>query len=230
MLQQMGANLVKIVVKYGDLYLDGIKTTLLMSLIAVVAGSVLGILISLMKMSKLRIGKVRILSVLATMYIEVIRGTPLMVQMYFFYFGIPMMFPAFETTAFVSISLSLILNSAAYMSEIIRSGIEAVDVGQTEAARSLGLTGVQTMIKVILPQAIKNILPAMCNEFVTIIKETAIVATFFGGDIMTAVNTVRGLTYLAVEPLLVAAVTYFVITFSLSKLIAIFERRLKASD
>lgn len=230
MLQEILATTVKLAQKYGHLYIDGAKTTLQMSLIAVLIGTLLGALISIMKMSKLRIGRLRIFSAIATLYIEIIRGTPLMVQMYFFYYGLPMLIPKLDTSPLVSIIIALILNSAAYMSEIIRSGIEAVDSGQTEAARSLGMTSGQTMWRIILPQAVKNILPAMCNEFVMIIKETAIVATFFGGDIMTAVNTVKGLTYLAIEPLLIAAVTYFVITFTLSKLIAVFERRLKASD
>ena len=230
MIQTMIANIGKIINQYGHIYVDGIRITLLMSAAAVLGGSFLGTFLSMMKMSKWHVGKMRPLSLLATLYIEIIRGTPLMVQMYFFYFVLPMAFPSLNTDPQVSIVIALILNSAAYMAEIIRSGIEAVDHGQAEAARSLGLNGKQTMIKIVLPQAIKNILPAMCNEFVTIIKETAIVATFFGGDIMTAFKIVNGITYLAIEPLVVAAVCYFVITFVLSKIIAVFERRLKASD
>ena len=242
----------KIAVKYWPLYLNGAIGTLSMSALAVVAGSVAGILVAMLKMNKLGFhllsfrnalqvegeehvikprGKfIRPFSLIATLYIEIIRGTPLMVQMYFFFYGLPMMFPSINTSADTAIIVALVLNSAGYMAEIIRAGIEAVDKGQTEAARSLGLSGRDTMLRIVLPQAIKNILPAMCNEFITIIKETAIVAVFFGRDIMTAVKTVQSITYRSIEPLVLAAMIYFVLTFLLSKIVAIFERRLKASD
>ena len=233
-MQDIGEWIVKIAVKYWPLYLNGAIGTLSMSAIAVLAGSVAGILVAMLKMNKLGFllnGKpVRPFSLLATLYIEIIRGTPLMVQMYFFFYAVPMMFPGVNTSADMAIIIALILNSAGYMAEIIRAGIEAVDKGQTEAARSLGLSSRDTMLRIILPQAIKNILPAMCNEFITIIKETAIVATFFGRDIMTAVKTVQSITYRSIEPLVLAAMIYFVLTFILSKIVAAFERRLKASD
>ena len=233
-MQDIFDNIVKIITKYWHIYLDGAVGTLSMSAIAVLAGSVLGIFIAILKMSKLgfKVGdkKIRPFSLIATFYIEVIRGTPLMVQMMFFYFAIPLIFEGAQTNINTSIIVSLVLNSAGYMSEIIRAGIEAVDKGQTEAARSLGLSGGSTMLRIVLPQAVKNILPAMCNEFITIIKETAIVSTFFGRDIMTAYKTVQGFTYLSIEPLVVAAMIYFVLTFVLSKTVAAFERRLKASD
>lgn len=230
MIGQIITNIGKVITQYGHLYLDGTKMTLIMSAVAVLGGTVLGTLVAMMKMSKVQIGKVRPLSLLATLYIEIIRGTPLLVQLYFFYFLIPMVFPGVQTGLMSSMIIALVLNSAGYMSEIIRSGIEAVDHGQSEAARSLGISGKMTMIRIILPQAVKNILPAMCNEFIMIIKETAILANFFMGEIMTAFKTVQGLTYWAIEPLVVAGLNYFIITFTLSKLVAIFERRLKASD
>jgi len=233
-MQDIFDNIVKIIAKYWHIYLDGAVGTLSMSALAVLAGSVLGIFIAILKMNKLgfTVGgqKIRPFSLIATLYIEIIRGTPLMVQMYFFYFAVPMMFENAQTDASTSIVIALVLNSAGYMAEIIRAGIEAVDKGQTEAARSLGLSGGKTMTRIVLPQAVKNILPAMCNEFITIIKETAIVSVFFGRDIMTAVKKIQGFTYLSIEPLVVAAIIYFVLTFILSKTVAAFERRLKASD
>ena len=120
------------------------------------------------------------------------------------------------------------LNSAAYVSEIIRSGIEAVDKGQTEAARALGLTQKTTMIKIELPQAVKNILPALGNEFITVIKETSLASTFYVGELMTAYQTVNALEYSPVPGLLVVGILYFVMTFSLSKILGVFERRMKA--
>jgi ABC-type amino acid transport system permease subunit len=128
------------------------------------------------------------------------------------------------------VTVALVLNSAGYVSEIIRAGIQAVDNGQTEAARSLGLNSSQTMTHIVFPQAIKNILPALCNEFVTVIKETSLASTFFVGDLMTTYNTIKGITYLSLEPLIVIGVIYFILTFTLSKAIAVLERRLKASD
>ena len=131
---------------------------------------------------------------------------------------------------FTSIAVALVINSSAYVSEVIRSGVQAVDRGQTEAARSLGLNGRQTMVRIVLPQAIKNILPALGNEFVMIIKETSLASTFFVGDLMTSYLKVKGITFLSFECLFIVGVIYFVITFTLSKIIGVYERRLKSSD
>ncbi len=129
---------------------------------------------------------------------------------------------------FAAVSVGLVLNTTAYISEIIRSGIQSVDHGQTEAARSLGLSHVQTLRMVVLPQAMRNILPALANEFVTDIKETSLASTFFVGDLMTTYRTVNGATFLTLEPLFIAGVIYFVLSFTLSKLVAYLERRLRA--
>ncbi len=126
--------------------------------------------------------------------------------------------------------MALIFNSAAYMSEVFRSGIQSVGRGQTEAARSLGLSASQTMTRIVLPQAFKNVLPAMCNEFVAITKETSLASTFYVGDLMTQYQTISGKTYLVIEPLLIIGVIYFVLTFTMSKLISVLERRLKSGD
>ena len=223
-------NIVLILQRYWDLFLEGIGVTLLLSAIAVGCGVIIGSLLALMRLSKWRIGKVRPLNLIATIYVEIIRGTPLLLQLYFFFFLLPMMIPALETSASFSITLALCLNSGAYVAEVIRAGISAVDKGQTEAARSLGLNARQTMTKVVFPQAIKNILPALCNEFVSIIKETSLASTFFVGDLMTTYRTINGVTYLSIEPLIIVGIIYFVLTFTLSKAIAVLERRLKTSD
>ena len=141
-------NIVLILQRYWDLFLEGIGVTLLLSAIAVGCGVIIGSLLALMRLSKWHIGKVRPLNLIATIYVEIIRGTPLLLQLYFFFFLLPMMIPALETSASFSITLALCLNSGAYVAEVIRAGISAVDKGQTEAARSLGLNARQTMTKV----------------------------------------------------------------------------------
>lgn len=219
-------NLLKVSIKYWPLFLGtGLLYTLLLSLLAVLFGAVFGSMLSLMKMSKF--GPFRWIAV---GYIEIIRGTPILLQLYFFYFLLPDLLPALDLSKFWCITIALICNSAAYVSEIIRSGIQAVDKGQSEAARSLGLNKTQTMIRIVLPQAIKNILPALGNEFVSILKETSLASTFFIGDLMTQYRVVQGATYLVIEPLILVGVIYFVLTFTISKIIAVFERRMKKGD
>ena len=180
-----------------------------------------------MRLSNFKIGKVKPLSLISTAYTEIVRDTPLLVQLYFFYFLIPMMFPGVDLGKVFSVALALCLNSGAYVAEIIRAGISAVDKGQVEAARSLGLNYTQTLQKVVFPQAIKNILPALCNEFVTIVKESSLASTFFVGDLMTQYKTINGTMYLAIEPLIIVSLIYFVLGFVLSKGVAAIERRMK---
>lgn len=216
-------NTIKVISRYGFLFLDGVKYTLLLSAISVFFGTILGSLLAMMRMARFRP-----LRAVATVYIEVIRGTPLLLQLYFFYFLLPEVLP-FMDDKFLCITVALVFNSAAYVSEIVRAGIQAVDRGQTEAARSLGMNGRQTMLRIILPQALKNILPALCNEFIMVIKETSLASTFFIGDIMTQYRVISGALYLVIEPLLVAGAIYFILTFTLSKLVAVYERRLQAS-
>ncbi len=223
-------NIVRILEKYWNLFLIGTANTLLLSAVTVLFGIIIGSLLALMRISKLHIGRCKPLNLIATVYVEFIRGTPLLLQLYFFYFLLPMMVPALQLDKTFSIILALCLNSGAYVAEIIRAGINAVDKGQMEAARSLGLNYRQTMIKVIFPQAVKNILPALCNEFVSIIKETSLASTFFVGDLMTQFKTINGALFLSIEPLIIVGIIYFVLTFTLSKGIAVLERRLKTSD
>lgn len=218
-------NLEKVLGRYSGLFLQGMGYTLLLSLLTVLGGTMIGSFLALMRRSRFKL-----IRLLATAYIEVVRGTPLLLQLYFYYFLLPGMLPMLELSKFASITVALVFNSAAYVAEIVRAGIQAVDKGQTEAARSLGLSSAQTMRRIVLPQAIRNILPALCNEFVAVIKETSLASTFFVGDLMTQYNVVRGNLFLVFEPLIVVGVIYFMLTFSLSKAVAGLERRLKTSD
>ena len=218
------SNVMFLLKEYWQVFLfEGLRITLVLSAIAVFFGVIFGTFIAFGRMSKFKP-----LSFIATAYIEVVRGTPLLLQFYFFVFLLPKLITFMELSTFTSICIALICNSAAYVAELVRSGIQAVDKGQMEAARSLGMSHSQAMVKVIIPQAIKNILPAVANEFVAIIKETSMASTFFIGDLMTSYLKVKGATYLALEGLIIVGVIYFVVTFSLTKLINYYERKLNA--
>ncbi|MFR8176039.1 MAG: amino acid ABC transporter permease [Christensenellales bacterium] len=223
----LAQNIMKLLQKYGVNFLNGLGTTLLLALISVSIGcrhrlrwSPSCALANRRCFASDRDG----------VYTEVIRDTPLLLQLYFFYFLLPDILPALKLSKFACITIALVINSGAYMSEVFRSGIQSIDRGQTEAARSLGLSARQTMMRIILPQAFKNVLPAMCNEFVAVTKETSLASTFYVGDLMTQYQTISGKTYLVIEPLVIIGVIYFVVTFSMSKLITVLERRLKNDD
>ncbi|NGW90890.1 ABC transporter permease subunit [Staphylococcus aureus] len=210
--------------KYGSFFLKGIKITILISLIGVALGSILGAFVALMKLSK-----IKIISWIASIYIEILRGTPMLVQVFIVFFGITAAL-GLDISALVCGTIALVINSSAYIAEIIRAGINAVDKGQMEAARSLGLNYRQTMKSLIMPQAIKNILPALGNEFVTLIKESSIVSTIGVGEIMFNAQVVQGISFDPFTPLLVAAALYFVLTFVLTRIMNMIEGRLNASD
>lgn len=210
--------------KYGSFFLKGIKITILISLIGVALGSILGAFVALMKLSK-----IKIISWIASIYIEILRGTPMLVQVFIVFFGITAAL-GLDISALVCGTIALVINSSAYIAEIIRAGINAVDKGQMEAARSLGLNYRQTMKSVIMPQEIKNILPALGNEFVTLIKESSIVSTIGVGEIMFNAQVVQGISFDPFTPLLVAAALYFVLTFVLTRIMNMIEGRLNASD
>lgn len=219
--------------KYMQLFWEGLVCTISLSALTVVVGFVLALLLASMRLSKFRP-----LRYVATAYVEVFRATPLMVQLFLIYHvalaGVSL--PTFKIFGFIRFErfipgvIALSLNSGAYLSEIVRSGIQSVDLGQTEAARSLGLTSWQNMRYIILPQAIKNILPAIANEFVTIIKESSICWTIGVQEIMSAVNSVKAATFSMAEPLIVAACIYFCLTFPTSKVIQHFERKMSRGD
>ncbi len=222
----IGQNIVKLTAKYWDKFLiAGLEYTLSLAAITVFFGTILGALIALLRMSKFPPFRW-----IAVIYTEIIRGTPMLLQLYLFYFGLPQLIPFLNRKQYLCVAIALTCNSAAYVSEIIRSGIQAVDIGQTEAARSLGMSKRLTMTEIILPQAIKNILPALGNEFIMVTKDTSLASTFFIGDIMTQVLLIKGATYLTIEPLVMAGVLYFVVTFILSKLVGVMERRMRRGD
>lgn len=217
-------NVVKLFVEYKYYYLIGIKITLSISFLSLIIGTALGALLSLFKLSK-----VKILRAISTIYIEIVRGTPMMVQIALVYFG-SYVIMGVNMDGFLAALIAVSLNSAAYVAEIIRSGIQSIDKGQREASKSLGLSDGQTMRYIILPQAIKNILPALGNEFVTLIKETAVASTIGVADLMHASKIVQSTSYQPFNPLIIVAIIYFIITFTLSQLIGLFERRLAHND
>lgn len=219
-------NIVKIMKEYWRVFLiTGVGYTLLLSVITVFFGLILAVLMCLARMQN----KSKLLKWIVIAISDIIRGTPMLLQIYVGYFLIPQILP-FDISEFACVSIAFIINSACYVSEVIRSGIQAVDKGQTEAARSLGLNGRQTMTRIILPQAVKNILPALGNEFIMITKDTSLASTFFVGELMTSYLKVKGITYLTMECLMIVGVIYFVLTFILTKGVNAFERRLRTSD
>ena len=245
--------------KYAELFKQGLIVTVLLVFFTVIIGFVLGITLAIIRMSDIRpfrflgvdrnghlrnkgflltLSKCNPLSFLATCYVEVIRSTPVLVQIMIIYFGIFRLIKLPNVTLFGFVKfqrffpgvVALSMNSAAYLCEIIRSGIQSIDGGQSEAARSLGLSKMRTMLHIILPQALRNILPAIANEFVVIIKESAIAYTIGVPDLMAAVNDVRGAASIIMEPLLVATAVYFCLCFPTSKIIAYFERRMSRGN
>jgi polar amino acid transport system permease protein len=210
--------------KYYGFFIDGTVITLILSFFGVAFGALLGVVFALMKLSKNLL-----LKSFSTAYIEVVRGTPLLVQLYIVYYGLPRLI-GFDFSDITLGVIAISLNSAAYVAEIIRAGILSIDKGQMEAARSLGMSHRMAMTNIIIPQAFKNILPALGNEFIVLIKESAIVSVIGIHDLMYNTDTVRGNTYKPFAPLVVAAAIYFTITFTLSKLLGLLERRLRAGD
>lgn len=216
--------IVKLLAKYYPVYLSGLWGTLWISAVTVLLGLVLGMLVALMRMSRSKL-----LNAVSGVYIEVLRGTPILLQLYFFWIGLPKLVP-FELSDTQCIVVALAVNASAFISEIIRAGIAAVDKGQWEAARSIGLSETHVMTHVILPQAVKIILPALCNEFISTVKGTSLASVFFVGELMTSFKTVQSATFLALQSLTIVGVIYFILNFVLSRLLKILERRLMVSD
>ena len=211
--------------KYSHLFLHGLWMTVYMGLMTVAISTVTGSILALLRRSSFKP-----IQWLVTAYVEIIRGTPILLQLYFFYFMLPGWLPFLELSEFTCVLVACCVNSTAYVCEIVRAGIQAVDIGQTEAARSLGLNSTQTMIHIVIPQAVKNILPALCNEFIAIVKETSLASTFYLGEIMSQQKIIGGATYLQIETLIISAILYLILTASVSKLVGIYERRLAVSD
>ena len=246
--------------RYIKLIEQGLAVTVMLAACTVVIGFILGIILAIMRMTDIRpfrflaygkqgrirsnrillaVSKFNPVSFLATAYVEILRSTPVLVQIMIIYhgvFGQLIDLPNYTLLGFIKFNrfipgvVALGMNSGAYLCEIIRSGIQSIELGQTEAARSLGMTKTQTLTNIILPQAIKNILPAIANEFVVIIKESSVTYVIGVQDLMFAVDAIRGANYIIMEPLLVATAIYFCLCFPTSKLIAYFERKMSRGD
>ncbi len=217
-------------IKYQDIFLSGVKITIIISFLSCVFGLFLGIILAFMKISG-----IKILQALSAVYVEVIRGTPILVQISLVFFGLPFLgiqFPSIEIMGvdFERLSagvLALILNSGAYQCEIVRSGIQSIGKGQLEGAMSLGFSKWESMVRIIIPQAIKNILPVIGNEFVTLIKESSQVSVIGMADLMYTATTIQGISFQPFPPLAIVAVYYFIMTFFVSSCLRILERRMK---
>ena len=196
--------------------------TLLISLFSVLLGLVIGILMALMRLSKSKI-----LRAVSGIYIDIIRGTPTMVQLLIIYFVI---FANVHIDKWVVGFIAFGINSGAYIAEIVRGGILSVNIGQTEAGRSLGMTHKQTMASIVMPQAMKNILPALGNEFVVLIKETAVIGMIANIDLVGAARKVQSLTYDYLIPLLSIAVIYYVVIKIISTLLSKVEKGMRKAD
>lgn len=216
-------NLFDMAYEYRNLLLSGLQYTLLLAVMGVFFGFVLGIVVALLRMSKWNV-----LRFIATAWVEFLRGTPMLVQLFLIHYGLTEL--GLEFTPIQSGAITLTINSSAYLAEIFRAGIQGVDRGQVEAARSLGMKQGMTLRYIVLPQAIKNVLPAIGNEFITIIKESSIVSMIGVADLFFQAKTITTITYEGLTPYVIIAIMYFVLTFTLSKLLGIWERRLNTDD
>ena len=205
--------------------MDGLKNTMIITLGALIIGVVLGAIIAIIKYCGEGIPFMKPLCKLCDLYTTVIRGIPVVVVLLIFYFVILK-----SSDGIVVGIVTFGINSSAYMAELMRSGIQAVDPGQMEAGRSLGMSQLQTTWRIILPQAMKNILPAIGNEMIALLKETSVAGYVAVADLTRAGNLIRNNTYDAVNPLMVVALTYLVIVVILTRLLGILERRLAKSD
>ena len=216
-------NIGLILQRYGAVFAQGLWNTLLLSFVSVFLGTFLGILVALGKLSRHKL-----LNGVVSTYIEIIRGTPILLQLYFFWLALPNILPSIsDTTCILS---ALVVNASAYIAEVIRAGIQAVDKGQMEAARSCGMNGSQAMRYIVMPQAVKNILPAIGNEFVTMVKETSIIQYLGISDLMYNNGIVITATYNPLPCYYISALIYLTLNICLGKGLNIFEGRMKKSE
>ena len=207
---------------------DGLITTLQVTFFAVIIGIVLGFLVAIVRSTYDKTGQLKLLNILCKLYLTVIRGTPVVVQLLIIYFVI--FGSARDISKIVVAVMAFGFNSGAYVAEIFRSGIMSVDNGQFEAGRSLGFNYVQTMCYIIMPQAFKNVLPALCNEFIVLLKETSVSGYIALQDLTKGGDIIRSRTYDALMPLLAVAIIYLTMVIIFTKLVNILERRLRSSD
>lgn len=206
---------------------DGLKTTLTITVFAVVIGIILGFLVAIIRSAHDKSGSFKILNVVCRIYLTVIRGTPTMIQVLIMNFII--LAPITSNKILIG-SLAFGLNSGAYVAEIVRSGIMSIDLGQTEAGRSLGLNFTQTMSLIVMPQAFKNVLPALVNEFIVLLKETSIIGTIGIMDLTKGATLIQSRSFSAFMPLLSAAAIYLILVLILTFLMNKLERRLRTSE
>lgn len=206
---------------------EGLGVTLQVTFFAVLIGIALGFLVAIVRSTHDKTGKLKILNVICKIYLTVVRGTPVVVQLLIIYFII---FASFDISKVVVAVMAFGINSGAYVAEIFRSGIMSVDNGQFEAGRSLGFNYVQTMIFIIMPQAFKNVLPALGNEFIVLLKETSVSGYIALQDLTKGGDIIRSRTYDAFMPLIAVACIYLVMVLAFTKLVNMLERRLRNSD
>ena len=206
---------------------DGLKITLLVTVFAVLIGVVLGFLIAIVRTTHDKTGKLKILNAICKVYLTVIRGTPVVVQLMIIYFII---FGSVDISKVVVAIVAFGINSGAYVAEIFRSGIMSIDNGQFEAGRSLGFNYAQTMMYIVMPQAFKNVLPTLCNEFISLLKETSVSGYIALQDLTKGGDIIRSRTYDAFMPLIAVALIYLAMVMIFPKLVSLLERRLRNSD
>lgn len=211
----------------NEWWITGLQTTLLVTVLALCIGVVLGFLVAIIRSTYEQTGRLKVLNFIAKIYLTIIRGTPSMIQILIFY---SIIFAKIPLSNIIIGGIAFGINSGAYVAEIVRSGIMSIDKGQTEAGRSLGLNATQTMWLIIMPQAFKNVLPALINEMIVLLKETAIIGYIGTIDITKAATLVQSQTYSAFVPLITAAVFYLILVMILTYFMGKLERRLRTNE
>ena len=206
---------------------NGLKVTMIVAFFAALLGIVIGFLLAIIRATHDKEGKLKVLNFIAHIYITIIRGTPVVVQLLIIYFVV---FGSVNVSKILVAVLAFGLNSGAYVAEIFRSGIMSIDQGQFEAGRSIGMTYIQTMRYIIIPQAFKNVLPALGNEFIVLMKETSVSGYIALQDLTKGGDIIRSRTYDAFMPLIAVALIYLFFVLIFSKLVSLLERRLRNSD
>lgn len=211
--------------RYSYVYLQGLAGTLCLAAITVLLGTLIGTILAVMRLSRFKP-----FQWFVRFYIWVMRGTPILLQLYFFWIFLPRALPWLQLSDTACIIIALIFNASSYVAEVIRAGIQAVDKGQMEAARSLGMTKRHAMSKIILPQAVKNILPALGNEFITMVKQASLASVFFINELTTSYKTISSATFRPIESILIAGVIYLLVTTVLGKIMEFVEWRMNRNE
>jgi polar amino acid transport system permease protein/polar amino acid transport system substrate-binding protein len=217
--------MITIIQTYSAMLLQALGKTLLLTLLSLIFAMVIGMIFSLMN-----VGKNRFFNFIGTAYVDAVRGVPLIVLAYFIYFGVPagikmMGVPNFKFTALVAGTIALAMNCGAYMAEIIRAGIESVDKGQMEAGRSLGLNYAKSMRLVVLPQAIRTMIPSIINQFIITLKDTSILSVIGYPELTNMGKTINGNTFKSLETWAIVGIMYMIVIITLSKVAKKMEKR-----